>query len=507
MLGDLNCPNIDWENYITQSRDENVFLSFVNENSLYQFVKSPTRASNILDICLSTELNIVDVCVHETFSSSDHCYFTGNLLLKIEENTDSIIKMYSKGDWETVRMFLACHDWNDLFSGLSCSEMWDIFKNVVEYTTENFVPKKVIFQKNDNPWFSSFLGGLVQRKKSKWRNLGPNPSRRKKRDYNNYCKFVKKELKLAKARYEKSTFLDQNFAPKRFYSYMSSINNSKHDGGIPPLQPPNEETCISSYAKTRALANQFKSVFTIDNGIYPPCPQVCPVFHHSFSTINITSHDVVLAIRSLNQNGSPGLDGISPYYIKQVSCYLIYPLQKIFQKSIDSGTIPEDWRKAVIVPIPKKSKNPSDPASYRPISLNSAGSKIIEKIIKSYLMSYLTQNDLISPAQHGFLKSRSTTTNLLESLDDWTKAIDLSIPTDVIYLDAAKAFDSVSHQKLIYKLKKIGIGGQILDWLSSFLSERIQCVKVNNSIYEFDCRLRHWTRYNTWPNYVYIVCK
>ena len=86
-------------------------------------------------------------------------------------------------------------------------------------------------------------------------------------------------------------------------------------------------------------------------------------------------------------------------------------------------------------------------------------------------MSYLTQNDLISPAQHGFLKSRSTTTNLLETLDDWTKAIDLSIPTDAIYLDAAKAFDSVSHQKLIYKLQKIGIDSwlaqQFLEWTYS----------------------------------------
>ena len=114
---------------------------------------------------------------------------------------------------------------------------------------------------------------------------------------------------------------------------------------------------MTNQEKCEALADQFKSVFTVDNGILPICPQTVP--ENSFVSITVSSQDVVNAIRDLNGSGSPGLDKINPIFIKNVSCYLITPLQMLFQKSIDTGVVPDDWRKAVIVPIQKKNKDPA----------------------------------------------------------------------------------------------------------------------------------------------------
>ena len=89
---------------------------------------------------------------------------------------------------------------------------------------------------------------------------------------------------------------------------------------------------------------------------------------------------------------------------------------------------------------------------------------------------------LISHQQHGFLRRRSTTTNLLESLNDWTLTLEGKDGVTVAYIDFAKAFDSVSHQKLCHKLLGYGISGDTLTWIENFLSERTQCTRVNGSL-------------------------
>ena len=94
-------------------------------------------------------------------------------------------------------------------------------------------------------------------------------------------------------------------------------------------------------------------------------------------------------------------------------------------------------------------------------------------------MEYLIENQLISPHQHGFYDKRSCMTNLLEALEEITSLVDEGIPVDEVFLDFKKAFDKVSHMKLLYKLNRIGIDGNLLHWLSSFLSDRKQRVKVN----------------------------
>jgi len=133
-----------------------------------------------------------------------------------------------------------------------------------------------------------------------------------------------------------------------------------------------------------------------------------------------------------------------------------------------------------------KKGSPSDPSNYRPISLTCISCKLLESVIKESLLCHLLQHNIINKHQHGFLRRKSTATQLLECNLDWNIALNSRNSIDIIYLDYAKAFDSVVHQKLLAKLSCYGINGQLLTWIKSFLTGRTQYVIIAGS-YSHTC--------------------
>ena len=118
----------------------------------------------------------------------------------------------------------------------------------------------------------------------------------------------------------------------------------------------------------------------------------------------------------------------------------------------------------MVTPIFKKGKS-SDASNYRSISLTSLCCKIMESVIKDDILAHMLSKGLISRHQHGFLSRRSTGTQLIDCFNDWTLNIENKQSLDVIYIDFAKAFDSVVHRKLISKLTSYGIRGSLLSWI------------------------------------------
>ena len=113
--------------------------------------------------------------------------------------------------------------------------------------------------------------------------------------------------------------------------------------------------------------------------------------------------------------------------------------------------------------------------NYRPISITSQVGKLLEKLIRKQIifMAYFEDRNLLSRTQHGFRQKRSCLTNLLEALGYITDMVDKGVPVDEIFLDFKKAFDKVSHERLIHKLDSMGIKGSVLLWISDFLNYRI----------------------------------
>ena len=129
--------------------------------------------------------------------------------------------------------------------------------------------------------------------------------------------------------------------------------------------------------------------------------------------------------------------------------------------------------------------SPNNHCNYRPISITCVTGKLEESILKEHIVAHFYNHKLISKQQHGFLARRSTTTRLHNCCRNWSVCIKSNKPVDVIYLDFAKVFDSVVHNKLLYKLKLNRINNMILKWLGNFLSGRLQCVRVATSFSKF----------------------
>ena len=190
--------------------------------------------------------------------------------------------------------------------------------------------------------------------------------------------------------------------------------------------------------------------------------------------------EVYRELLNLQGDKACGPDHVSARLLQRGADFLAPPLTKLFQLSLSTGTLPNDWVTANIVPVYKKGDKHLS-SNYRPISLTSIVVKVMERIIHRQLMTALESNHLISNYQHGFRHQRSTVTLLLSAFHDWAACLERRHSIHCIFLDLVKAFDSVPHKRLLLKLECLGIRGNLLFWLEHFLTKRLQRVVINGT--------------------------
>ncbi len=165
--------------------------------------------------------------------------------------------------------------------------------------------------------------------------------------------------------------------------------------------------------------------------------------------------------------------------LKNTSHTISTSLTDLFNLSLSSGIVPTDWKLSNIIPVFKGKGDPHHVSNYRPISLLSVPSKIIERIVHNRVLKYLISNSLLSSKQFGFRPGSSTQEALLTTTNDWSRNLDKGISTAAVFFDLSKAFDKVPHCQLISSLHKIGIAGPLLMWFKSYLTDRSQKVVVD----------------------------
>ena len=140
---------------------------------------------------------------------------------------------------------------------------------------------------------------------------------------------------------------------------------------------------------------------------------------------------------------------------------------------------PAYWKQANITPLFKGGAK-TEPGNYRPVSLTSVPGKVMEMLFIEQVRTHLKLVGIPESCQHGFVTGRSCLTNLLVSLEKWSKALDEGGNVDVVHLDISKAFDTVTHKRLTAKMKRYGLGGNLLGWFVNFLSDRQMRVGVRS---------------------------
>ena len=181
-------------------------------------------------------------------------------------------------------------------------------------------------------------------------------------------------------------------------------------------------------------------------------------------TLDLSPQKVMKVLMHLNPNKTPGVDQIYSVMLKNLAKELAIPLSHIFECSMATGVVPEDWRIANVAVINKKGPK-KECGNYRPVSLTSQVSKVMEILERDAIIDHLYSKKCIRDTQHGFTQGRSCLTNLLKFLEEVTAYVDEGSPVDVLYLDFSKAFDKVPHKRLVNKVKAHGIGNNIWRWI------------------------------------------
>ena len=283
-------------------------------------------------------------------------------------------------------------------------------------------------------------------------------------------------IRTSKRNYEKRIARDAKTNPKQFFTYIRTKKKVKSNVG--PLRDETGELVQDNKNMAGILNRNFATVFTIENTESMPDSPAPPRGIEPLEINAIYEADVKKYLESLDTNKSTGPDDISPRILKELKREILQPLTTVFNQSLQMRKVPEDWKLANVTPIFKKGDK-SIALNYRPISLTSVAGKILEKIIRDKVVTFLEDNSIISDSQHGFRNKRSCLTNLLDFFQGIYENWDNSIPSDIIYLDFQKAFDKVPHERLIMKLKAAGIGDNLTAWIKDWLTGRKQRVLLN----------------------------
>ena len=181
----------------------------------------------------------------------------------------------------------------------------------------------------------------------------------------------------------------------------------------------------------------------------------------------------------MEDKNSTDSNDLSMSILKKVFNSICAPLTNICNKSLLNGVFPDSMKVAKVIPLFKSGGNEVF-TNYRPVSLLSQFSKILEKLFDKRLDSFIDKHNILVEEQYGFRKARSTSMAILQLLEDLTNANEKKLFTVGVFIDLKKAFDTIDHTLLLKKLDHYGIRGVPNNWLRSYLYERKQYVSFNS---------------------------
>jgi len=402
------------------------------------------------------------------------------------EGSEHVNKLnYWKGNYDAINGALEKVDWISAFEGKNVEEMWKIFHSKLQQLVIKHVPVKKPVKRRKSQWITRQTTREMQRRGRAWGRYREQPTDSNYSRYKEVRNHVNSLVRRDQDAFRKELMKKFKGNEKRFYGYIRNLQTKPV--GITRMSRKDGTLTDSDQDTAKVMGDYFQEVYTRE-GTY--CEgrrdDSCDEAAHrcSESDIRIDKAAVQKLLEKLKPDKSQGPDDVHPMVLKECAANVSEPLSMIFNNSLKTGKVPEDWKKANITPIFKKGRK-TDPANYRPVSLTSVVCKIMESLIKEKLVEYLEKNDLLTDKQHGFRSGRSCLTNLLEAFEAWTKALDDGYGVEVIYLDFRKAFDTVPHKRLIEKLRQCGITGQLLKWIEDFLTGRKTRVRVNGSFAEW----------------------
>ena len=481
-VGDFNLSQTSWPEGITSCNNEKGFVDLFQDLNFDQLIGTPThKDGKVLDLLLCNQPNVItDIAVQPrgTVCSSDHNSIIFNVKVKCKRLKSPKRKIYNmkKADFKSINCELNKINWEYILDFNCVNKSLDKFEDIFFSICDKFIPKVVVKSSFQPPWFDSELDTLCKKKvklldKKKHTN-DPNTKLQINEEIKSVRKLFRNKVDLKKMA---NVINDDDPAliKKKFWSFYKSTSNTTR---IPETMK--YGTKIRS--KNSDVANLFNKYFS-DQFSNPGFYDIDIDFQNDpLSDFQFSEDTVFDLLKRTNLNKAAGPDKFDSALLKYCAKGLSRPLSFLFNKIFLSGKIPDKWKMANVVPVHKKGDK-SSVTNYRPISLTCLPMKILEYCIKDLLLAKC--GNLIKDKQHGFCKDKSCLTQLLPYVDKLSIALNNKSRIDSVYFDFSKAFDSVNHDLILFKLKNyFGIDGLLLQFFRDYLYNRKQRVAINGSL-------------------------
>lgn len=497
ILGDFNA------NAICKNPKDSIFKAMKHFCYMFDFtqlIRDPTRVTasseTAIDLIFVSDPQKVCQSGVITIGVSDHFMtFCTRKILKGQINRHKTVKLRSMKNYTTDGFItkLSAIDWSLIMSSSNLEYAWSNFKTNFLAVIDDIAPfRSVRVKQRAEPWFDSDLRELIQKRDQTLYKY------RKTKDPCMYSEFkklrnkVQYKTKKAKSCYYANKIGENSDKPKNLWKILKSLGAGKN-----VLTRSNsvglgvgDGVSFDKLTVAEKFNNFFVNVASSLVSILPPSTGKYGLdfVRNFYNGKNVTENQFCLSqvdedvvqnlLKKVNSCKSTGLDKLPAKFIKEAAPVITRPLTHIINLSIKSGQVPDDMKSARVVPIHKKNSK-TEAGNYRPVSILSVMSKIIERIMFNQLEGYLKVNSLLYEFQSGFRPSYSTDTCLIHLSDHIRKEWDKGNLTGMVVLDLQKAFDTVNHEIMLGKLKAIGLSNNSVKWFDSYLTNRTQVVDID----------------------------
>ena len=490
LIGDSNTKHQEWCTYDATSSDGKALKNFFDCNDFSQLIDEPTRFGNTSHSCIdhiftNSTFNVNEFGTLPKDSCFDHC----PIYFRLYPQTSSIHTAYKRTVWNyknanflMFRISLMNVAWNTIFTAGDINEITNNFMNLLTYNAKLFIPcYETTIRPRDKPWFNSEIRRLMRTRNRLHSSLKNKPQDiRLQNKFKTIRNKTVSEIRSAKINYQLKQFETVNSGNPNSKTWWQTCKALLYNKPVIKAPLNNNGSLVTDNKHKADIFNRyFVEQSTLDTSA-AKLPQTPPRYNATIYNITTNPLEVYKTLNKLKPGKATGPDNISNRILTETSSALAEPLSILFNKCIAKGTFPDAWKQANVIPLFKKG-DMTQCNNYRPVSLLPCISKVFEKIIFQHLFSYLKNQNIISSKQSGFIPGDSTTNQLSIICHNIYSALDSGDEVHGVFLDFSKAFDKVWHTGLLYKLKRYGVAGNILELIKSYLKNRKQRVLVNNT--------------------------
>lgn len=487
LAGDLN---IDIYPMVLDDKSSD-YVTLLTEYQLLPAITKPTREKTCLDhIFIKRPNQAIGLICPPTLTDHSACI----LGMTVKKSKTTRKRFYQKIDIDAVASDLSPVDWTAVTDSDNVDNAVAIFSDIIDMAIKKNTREIKISRTRFTlkPWITPGLIKCLRQKDRLHLRARCEPLNQIAQiTYKRYRNFLNTLLLKLKTNYENEQLTKNRDNPKMLWNSIKDICHLNETRKLPfDLLNAKSDPKTSLNHCNNYFVNVGKNLATKTlNKLRETQASLASKVKMNKSTLKsfymnpTDENEVSNIILDLKPDSSPGLDKCTPLLIKLIRESILKPLTHIFNLSLASGIFPSSWKLAIISPIHKNGEK-DNPCNYRPISLLIIFSKLLEKLVHKRITTYLEDNGLIPNRQYGFRRGKSTEDAVILVNNIVSAALDSNKHCIGVFLDLAKAFDTVSIPILLEKLSCLGIRGKPHEWFQSYLSTRFQCVRVGHEMSE-----------------------